>query len=81
MERLQRMLSRGAETSDPDEYVELAVVPIAGGPMTVAMLQEHGIHARGNETFNVATNLLSDYRISVPRGELQQSSELFSTLG
>ena len=50
----------------------MALVPIGSGPMTVATLCGEGFHATGSETFNVATNLLSDYRILVPRREAEQ---------
>jgi len=80
-DRLVRMLSRGSTPDDPNARVELAVVPIASGPMTVAVLQDHGVDAVGSETFNVATSLLSDFRITVPSGQLQQAQELLATLG
>ena len=69
---LYRLLNRGGQPADPDEPIEVALVPIASGPMTVATLRGEGFDASGNETFNVATNLLSDYRILVPRREVEQ---------
>ena len=80
MDRLLRMLSRGDDSTSPNEEVELAVVAIAAGPMTVASLRDRGIDARGYETFNVATNLLSDYRITVPRHQLAESREIFKAI-
>jgi len=80
-ERVQRLLTRGASTADPSARVELAVVPIASGPMTVAALRGRGIDAHGQETFNVATSLLSDFRITVPRRQLTQAQQVLDTLG
>ena len=80
MDRLLQMLSRGDGSTSPNEEVELAVLPIAAGPMTVASLRAHGIDARGYETFNVATKLLSDYRITVPRHEFAKSQEIYETI-
>jgi hypothetical protein len=74
------MLSRGDGSTSPTEEVELAVVPIAAGPMTVASLRDRGIDARGYDTFNVVTNLLSDYRITVPRHQLAKSHEIYKTI-
>ena len=80
MDRLLQMLSRGDGSTSPNEEVELAVVPIAAGPMTVASLRDRGIDARGYETFNVATDLLSDYRIMVPRHQLAKSQEIYKAI-
>ena len=80
MDRLLQMLSRGSGSASPNEEVELAVVPIAAGPMTVASLRDRGIDARGCETFNVVTDLLSDYRITVPRHQLAESQEIYRLL-
>ena len=71
---LFKLLNRGGQPADPDEPVEVALVPIASGPMTVATLRGEGFDATGNETFNVATNLLSDYRILVPWREAEQAT-------
>jgi hypothetical protein len=80
MDRLLKMLSRGDGSTSPNEEVELAVVPIAAGPMTVASLRDRGIDACGYETFNVATNLLSDYRITVPCHQLAKSQEIYKAI-
>ena len=58
----------------PDKPVELIVVRGPSGPMTVARLCEAGFDATGHETFNVATSLLSDYRILVPRREVERAT-------
>jgi hypothetical protein len=75
------LLSRGAASTDSTARVELTVVPIASGPLTVAALKDHGIDADGQETFNVATSLLSDFRITVPRGQLSAAQQVLGTLG
>ena len=69
-----KLLNRGKDPADPDEPVEVALVPIGSGPMTVATLRGEGFDATGNETFNVATNVLSDYRILVPRREVERAT-------
>jgi hypothetical protein len=69
-----KLLSRGKESANPDEPVDVALVPIGTGPMTVATLRGEGFDATGNETFNVVTNVLSDYRILVPRREADRAT-------
>ncbi len=64
---IEKLLTRGAAPADQDEPVEIALVPIGSGPMTVASLREAGFDATGAETFSIVTNVLSDYRILVPR--------------
>ena len=66
---IERLLSRGSFPADPDELVEIGLVPLGSGPMTVASLREAGFDASGAETFNIATDVLSDYRILAPRRE------------
>ena len=66
---IERLLTRGAPPDDQDEPVEIALVPIGTGPMTLASLRESGFDATGAETFNIVTNVLSDYRILVPRSQ------------
>ena len=80
MDRLLQMLTRGDVSTSPEAEVELAVVPIAAGPMTVASLRDSGVDARGYETFNVATDLLSDYRITVPRHQLAKAQEIYKAI-
>ena len=69
-----RFLNRGHAVADPDEPVEIALVPVSAGPMAVATLRSEGFDASGNETFNIATNVLSDYRILVPRCEAERAT-------
>lgn len=72
-----RLLNRNAPPSDPDELVDVAVLRLAQGPMTVAGLRERGIEAHGAEYFNIVTNVASDYRILVPR---RQAAEAMSVI-
>ena len=71
---IERWLGRGSAPDDPDGLVEIALVPIASGPMTVASLCDAGFEATGAETFNIATDVLSDYRILVPRRQAADAS-------
>ena len=50
---MNRWLSRGSEVADPDEPVEIAIIPLATGPMTVDALCAEGFHATGAPTFNI----------------------------
>jgi hypothetical protein len=71
---LFKLLNRGGQPANPDEPIEVALVPIGSGPMAVATLRGEGFDATGNETFNIATNVLSDYRILVPRREAERAT-------
>lgn len=71
---IERLLTRGPVAEDPDALVEISLVPISTGPMTVASLREAGFDASGAETFNIATNVLSDYRILVPRSQAAEAT-------
>jgi hypothetical protein len=75
-----RLLSRGAKPADPDELVEVGLVPISAGPMAVATLCSEGFEASGNETFNIVTNVLSDYRIVVPRHQSERAASRLQTI-
>ena len=68
-EEVYRWLGRGTAVEDPEEPVEIAIIPLAAGPMTVESLCERGFHASGAPTFNIITDVASDYRILVPRKE------------
>lgn len=66
---VNRWLSRGSAMEDPEQSVEIAIIPLATGPMTVESLCAAGFHATGAPTFNIVTDVASDYRILVPRKE------------
>jgi hypothetical protein len=75
-----KLLSRGSTSPNPEEPVEVALVPIGSGPMTVETLRREGFSATGGETFNIATNVLSDYRILVPRREAERATARLQTI-
>ena len=68
-EVIGRLLSRGDVAQDPDELIEIAVVPLATGPMSIETLRAEGFSATGAPTYNVGTGVASDYRVLVPRRE------------
>ena len=68
-EALGRLLSRGEVSQNPDELVEIAVLPLAIGPISVETLRHAGFHASGAPTYNIATEVASDFRVLVPRHE------------
>jgi hypothetical protein len=74
-QRILRLLDHGDRVSDPDEFVELAVVNLGAGPMLVERLRRAGIEARGHETVNPATTTLSDYSVSVRRRDLAAAAD------
>ena len=78
LQRFYTLLSHG-EAPDPDALVEIALVRISSGPMTVAKLCSEGFHAVGIEDFNIVTRVCSDYRILVPRHEADAASALLQT--
>jgi hypothetical protein len=73
-QRIESLLTRGSVPEDPDALVEIALVPIGSGPMTVASLCEAGFEATGAESFNIVTDVLSDYRILVPRRQAAEAT-------
>lgn len=66
---LFRLLNSGTATADENEVVEIGVVPLMRGPMLVTLLRDRGFDATGSETFNLVTEIRTDYRIFVPRRE------------
>ena len=64
-----RLLNRGTPKVDENEAVEIGVVPLVRGPMLVSLLRDRGFDATGLESFNLVTEVRSDYRIFVPRRE------------
>jgi hypothetical protein len=48
--------------------------------MAVATLRGEGFDATGNETFNIVSNVLSDYRILVPRREAERATARLSEI-
>ena len=56
-QKLLDVLSRGSEPEvvDEDEFVDLEVVPLHLGPLTIEVLDEAGIEAEPLESYNSAT--------------------------
>jgi hypothetical protein len=80
-QRLLNIIGRGPVTADDGTaLVELAVVPLASGPLLADSLRRNGFHVVGEETFNVVTSVLSDYRILVPRSELSAAQAYSETV-
>ena len=78
---VNRWLTRGNGVENPDEPVEIAIIPLAIGPMTVESLCAEGFHAVGAPTFNMVTDVASDYRIVVPRNEAAAATQCLTTFG
>ncbi len=76
-DRVFQWLNRGSTDLDPDEFVEFAVVLVGAGPLLVARLQAAGIDAMGDDTFNVGTQVLSDYSVRVRRRDLQAAAHVY----
>ena len=77
-DRLRTLFVSGEFAEDPDEPVEIGVVPIARGPIAVTHLRAAGFDAGGHDAFNIVTNVASGYRILVPR---HQSEDAVKVLG
>lgn len=72
-DRLRTLFVSGEIAEDPDEPIEVGVVPIAKGPLAVVHLREAGFDAGGHDAFNIVTNVASGYRILVPRHQSEQA--------
>ncbi len=59
---------------NPDEPVEIGVVPIAHGPVVVARLRDEGFDAVGHDAFNIVSNVSSGYRIVVPQAQSEAAA-------
>lgn len=76
-DRLSTLFVSRPIPEDPDEPIEIGVVPIAKGPLAVTHLRAVGFEAGGHDAFNIVTNVASGYRILVPR---RQSDEAVAAL-
>ena len=76
-DRLSTLFISGPIAEDPDEPVEIGVVPIGKGPIALSRLREAGFDAGGHDAFNIVTNVASGFRILVPR---HQSAEAVRVL-
>jgi hypothetical protein len=77
-DRLRTLFVSGEITENPDEPIEIGVVPIARGPLAVTHLREAGFEAGGHDAFNIVSSVASGYRILVPR---RQSEDAVKVLG
>lgn len=75
---LMRWLDRGHVHVDPDEWVEVAVVPLSQGPLLVEQLRAAGIDATGADTFNVVTQVPSDFQVLVQRRDLADAERVLT---
>lgn len=72
-DRLSTLFVSNPIPEDPDEPVEIGVVPIGKGPIAVTRLREAGFDAGGHDAFNIVTNVSSGFRILVPRRQSEQA--------
>ena len=79
LQKFYSLISRGEHVPDPSEPIELVVVRLTKGPMTVARLREKGFDAAGYET-NFGTGLASEYRILIPRSQHEPASALLNDI-
>jgi hypothetical protein len=75
-----RLLSKGGPPEDPDEPVEIGIIPLAVGPMTVETLRNAGFNAVGAPTYNIISEVANRYRILVPRSEAVDATRLLDEL-
>ena len=72
-DRLRTLFVSDNMAEDPDEPVEIGVVPLASGPLAIAHLQEAGFDAGGHDAFNIVSSVASGFRILVPREQSEQA--------
>jgi hypothetical protein len=78
--KLIEVLSRGEEPElDEDEFVDLEVVPLHFGPITIETLTEAGIEALSVEEFNAPT-AQSRAQIKVRRRQLAEATAVLDAL-
>ena len=68
------MLTRGTPpVHDPDEFVEIATLPLFEATLLTEKLRAHGLDASCSESFNVAKSTNANGRILVPRRQLEEA--------
>ena len=72
-DRLRTLFVSGDIAENPDEPVEIGVVPIAKGQLTLMHLRDNGFDAGGHDAFNIVSDVSSGYRILVPRRQSEQA--------
>jgi hypothetical protein len=73
-DRLSTLFFSTPIPEDPDEHVEIGVVPIAQGPILVTQLCEAGFDAAGHDSFDRLTRMANRYRILVPRRQADEAT-------
>jgi hypothetical protein len=75
------LLSRGdAPAAGPDDLVEIALVPLARGPLLVSALEAEGLTAVMIEAYNLVTESRTDARIMVPRSQAAAATAIADRL-
>ncbi len=69
-----KVLDKGSDEQNPDEFVEIALVRASAGPMIVESLRQEGFEATGQESFDNVTAATTYYRVMVPRRESEHAS-------
>jgi hypothetical protein len=72
-------VSVGDDSADPDEFVELVIVPLAQGPMLVNALGDQRIRAISTDSVGHGTGL-ARARIMVARKDLDRADRLVKEL-
>ena len=78
-DRLRTLFVSGEIAENPDEPIEIGIVPIGRGPLAVAHLREAGFDAGGHDAFNIVSNVASGYRILVPRHQSEDALQALDT--
>ena len=73
-DRLRTLFVSDNMAEDPDEPVEIGVVPLASGPLAIAYLEEAGFDAGGHDAFNIVSSVSSGYRIMVPYSQSEAAA-------
>lgn len=73
-EMVLRRLSFGrSDALDPEEVVEVEVVPLSMGPLVESALQRQRVPVTLIDTFDVVTKTLSKTSVRVPRKSVEQA--------
>ena len=75
-DRLRTLFVSGEIEENPDEPIEIAVLPIARGPIAVEQLRDAGFNAGGHDAFNIVSSVASGYRVLVPRHQADAAAAL-----
>jgi hypothetical protein len=79
-QKLLAVLSQGEEPElDEEEFVDLEIVPLHFGPLTIETLTEAGIEALSIEVFNAPT-AQSQSQIKVRRRQLAEATAVLDAL-